>query len=157
MTWSCPSALLGFFAAFLLIPLKKLLLGKLSVEQCRAAADAPWHWRVRKHLLVDALPSHPVISMGAYLWSGTEVYNIWLRGMGMTVGRQAWIGENFQVDYPDLVNIRDRVSICRCVFESWNCSWAVWFAFKEIVESVGSLYKTANTLHCCYIPTPDMG
>lgn len=68
---------------FALIPIKWLLVGKMTPEKCRQQGGW-WHFRVH---LFEALMDHPFVRMGAFLWAGTEVYNIWLRGLGMKIGR----------------------------------------------------------------------
>jgi acetyltransferase-like isoleucine patch superfamily enzyme len=98
---------------FLIIPLKWTLVGRLTPAKLQ---DPSPSMRLRLHFLECCL-NHPYVRMGAFLWSGTEVYNAWLRGLGMKVGRQAWIGEDLHGSAPDMVEIGDHVSITRCVRE----------------------------------------
>jgi acetyltransferase-like isoleucine patch superfamily enzyme len=96
---------------FLIIPLKWALVGRLTPAKLQ---DPSPFMRLRLHFMECCL-NHPYVRMGAFLWSGTEVYNVWLRGLGMKVGRQAWIGEDLHFSAPDMVEIGDHVSITRCV------------------------------------------
>lgn len=66
-----------------MVPIKWLLLGK--VTPAKAKQQSIW-WQFRMHLY-SCLVDHPLVRLGAFLWSGTEMYNMWLRGLGMKVGR----------------------------------------------------------------------
>jgi hypothetical protein len=94
---------------FAIIPIKWALVGRLTPDKVR---DASPSMRLRLHFLECCL-NHPYVRMGAFLWSGTAVYNAWLRGLGMKVGKQAWIGEDLHFGIPDMVEIGDCVSITR--------------------------------------------
>jgi hypothetical protein len=95
--------------AFLLIPTKWILVGKLTPQKLQQTN--PW-WLFRFHLH-ETLMQHPALGMSAYYWSSTVVFVQWLRGLGMKVGHQAWLGEFLDVPVPDLVVIGDYVSIMR--------------------------------------------
>jgi hypothetical protein len=115
--WSESVALLllpvsGLVAAnvymWLLVPLKWLLIGRLSAT--KVAAGGLW-LQFRRHLW-RCLVKGPFTSV-VYTWTSTEVFNIWLRALGSQVGRQCWLSEMFRCSDFDLYQVDDCASVCR--------------------------------------------
>lgn len=98
----------------LVIPYKWLVVGKIKPTANLTLNPAPKSWgeRFRSHLM-QLLIDHSSLKLVLYMWTGTAMFNAWLRGMGAKVGRQAWIGEGLQLYEHDLVEIGDCVSVCR--------------------------------------------
>lgn len=50
--------------------------------------------RFRRHLW-RCLLGGPFTGM-SYMWTSTEIFNMWLRAMGAKIGRQCWLSEFFR-------------------------------------------------------------
>ena len=98
------------------IPAKWLVRGRIKPDPALNPNPVPKTWadRFRSHVL-QILLDHPAMKMYLYMWTGTAMFNSWLRAMGTKVGKQAWIGEGLQLFEHDLVEIGDCVSVCRWV------------------------------------------
>jgi len=54
----------------------------------------------------------PFVSV-TYLWTSTEVYNMWLRALGANIGRQCWLSEQFACSEFEMYEVGDTASVCR--------------------------------------------
>lgn len=104
----------GQLLVLLCIPYKWLVRGRIKPDPALTLNPDRKSWgdRFRSHLL-QVMLDHPGLKMYLYMWTGTAVFNAWLRAMGSKVGKQAWIGEGLQLFEHDLVEIGDGVSVCR--------------------------------------------
>lgn len=98
----------------LVIPYKWLVRGRVQPDASLSLTPGPKSWgeRFRSHLM-QVMLDHPALKVYLYMWTGTAIFNAWLRAMGTKVGKQAWIGEGLQLFEHDLVEIGDSVSLCR--------------------------------------------
>lgn len=96
------------------IPFKWIVRGRVKPDEglTLEPKKLTWGHRFRRHLL-HVILDHPNMKMYLFMWTGTAMFNAWLRGMGSKVGKQAWIGEGLQLFEHDLVEIGDSVSLCR--------------------------------------------
>jgi hypothetical protein len=93
---------------WLVLPVYKwAVLGRITPAK---AARSDLSWRFRSHLWLGLLHSHVTVAYYAFVCSA--LMNAWLRLLGMTVGRQAWVSEGLDAREPDLLEIGDHVSIC---------------------------------------------
>lgn len=76
----------------LVIPFKWLLRSYRTPAQTSTPSSRTWWQRFRLHLQ-QCILDHPTVRTAAFLWTGTALFNAWLRALGAKVGRQAWIGE----------------------------------------------------------------
>lgn len=76
----------------LVIPFKWLLRSNETPAQTSTPSSWTWWQRFRRHLQ-QCILDHPTVRTAAFLWTGTALFNTWLRALGAKVGRQAWIGE----------------------------------------------------------------
>lgn len=78
----------------------------------------------------------PIYRTGSDPWTGTELFNAFMRCLGARVGRQCWLGERMSCHEPDMLSMGDYVSVCSAVTFSavsgaqWVACWsnqrAVW-------------------------------
>lgn len=106
----------GQLLVLLIIPYKWLVRGRIKPDPALTLNPDRKSWgdRFRSHLL-QVMLDHPGLKMYLDMWTGTAMFNAWLRAMGSKVGKQAWIGEGLQLFEHDLVEIGDGVSVCRWV------------------------------------------
>jgi hypothetical protein len=76
----------------LVIPFKWPLRSYSTAAEASTPAPRTWWQRFRQHLQ-QCILDHPTVRTAAFLWTGTALFNAWLRALGAKVGRQAWIGE----------------------------------------------------------------
>jgi hypothetical protein len=82
----------GQLLIVMVVPFKWLL--RTHVQPLGTTPTAPKSWSQRfRHHLQQCLLEHPTVKTAAYLWTGTAIFNAWLRALGTKVGKQAWIGE----------------------------------------------------------------
>jgi hypothetical protein len=83
----CHGATTGQLLVLLLIPYKWLVRGRIKPDAALTLnpGPKPWGERFRSHLL-QVMLDHPGLKMYLYMWTGTAVFNAWLRAMGTKVG-----------------------------------------------------------------------
>lgn len=95
---------------WLLVPIKWLLVGRITAAKMETAGL--WtHFRLH---IWRSLVRGPFVSV-TYLWTSTEVFNIWLRAMGAKIGRQCWLSEQFACSEFELYEVGDTASVCSVV------------------------------------------
>lgn len=82
-------ALAGQLLVLLVIPFKWLLMGKVKPSTANPATPKTYGQRFRHHLF-QCILEHPAVRSAAFLWTGTALFNEWLRALGAKVGKQAW-------------------------------------------------------------------
>jgi hypothetical protein len=84
--------LAGQLLIVMVVPFKWLL--RTHVQPLGTTPAAPKSsWQRFRHHLQQCLLDHPTVKTAAFLWTGTAIFNAWLRALGTKVGKQAWIGE----------------------------------------------------------------
>ena len=77
---------------------------------CSLVAAGLWtHFRLH---IWRSLVRGPFVGV-TYLWTSTEVFNMWLRAMGAKIGRQCWLSEQFACSEFELYEVGDTASVCR--------------------------------------------
>ena len=100
-------ALAGLVAALVTVAAKWLLIGRLSPGE-----HPLWSTFVWRNELADTFVEVLAAPWFARAVAGTPLLNVWLRGMGATIGRGVWC-ETYWLPEADLVELRDGATVNR--------------------------------------------
>ncbi|MFI5775926.1 Pls/PosA family non-ribosomal peptide synthetase [Nocardia sp. NPDC051570] len=137
----------GIFAGLIAVAAKWLMVGRIGREE-----HPLWSSFVWRNEVSDAFVETVAAPWFARATTGTAVMNIWLRGLGATIGRGVWC-ESYWLPEADLVTLGDGATVERgCVVQT--------HLFHDRIMAMDTVTLEAGATlgpHCVALPAARIG